>query len=98
MEKKQLINEQQCEIRDKIATKKDKDLKELKKNLDELDIIDRDFQIRELKIAQHHQKIAERDKEIFNIYNSPAQITHSKFEVNKNNHIGELNNILLMKD
>lgn len=46
-------------------------MNEFKKNLDELDIIDRDFQIRELKLAQHHQKIAERDQKIFQIYNSP---------------------------
>lgn len=73
-------------------------MNEFKKNLDELDIIDRDFQIRELKLAQHHQKIAERDQKIFQIYNSPQQITFSKYEVNKNLHVGELNDALNRKE
>ena len=71
---------------------------ELNRTLDELDKTDRDFQIRDLKIAQHHQKIAERDEKIFQIYNSPHQITHSKFEVNKNIHVGELNDALDRKE
>ena len=73
-------------------------MNEFKKNLDELDIIDRDFQIRELKLAQHHQKIAERDQKIVQIYNSPQQITFSKYEVNKNLHVGELNDALNRKE
>lgn len=63
-----------------------------------MNLIDRDFQIRELKLAQHHQKIAERDSQIFQIYNSPQQITFTKYEVNKNIHVGELNEALKRKE
>ena len=63
----------------------------MRSSLDEVEKVDLQFQIRELKLAQHHQKIADRDRKIFSIYNSPDQITHSKFEVRKNNHVGELN-------
>ena len=92
--KKMILRNQQEEIREKINQKKEQDLVELKRGLNEMERTDRDFQIRELKLAQHHQKIAERDQKIFQIYNSPEQITYTKFEVNKNAHVGELNDAL----
>lgn len=49
-------------------------------------------------MAQHHQKIADRDQKIFNIYNSPQHITHTKFEINKNTHVDELNDALFKKE
>ena len=65
------LRNQQEEIREKINQKKEQDMVELQRGLNEMDRTDRDFQIRELKLAQHHQKIAERDSKIFQIYNSP---------------------------
>ena len=43
MDKKDLIRNQQEEIRQKIAYKKEKDMYELNRTLDELDKTDRDF-------------------------------------------------------
>ena len=54
-----------------MAKKREQDLIEMRSSLDEVEKVDLNFQIRELKLAQHHQKIAERDRKIFTIYNSP---------------------------
>ena len=49
--KKLYMRDQQEEIRDKIMLKKEMDMVELKRGLNEMDKTDRDFQIRELKLA-----------------------------------------------
>ena len=39
---------------------------------------------RDQDLAAHHRRIAERDAEIFEIFNRPEQITQAKLEMHKN--------------
>jgi len=53
---------------------------------------------RDFDIAEHHRRIAERDQQIYDIYNSPKQITHTKLEMHKTQHVNELNQAMGDKD
>lgn len=59
---------------------------------------DLDYKTREKNIADHHQKIKDRDDKIFSIYSQPNQITFSKQEYLKNVHANVLNDALLKKE
>jgi hypothetical protein len=60
--------------------------------------VDWTFEERERRLAEYHQMIAERDKQIFERFNSPTYITHSKQEVFKTQHVDDLNKSLIQKD
>ena len=53
-QKQAMILNQQEEIQNKIQRKKENDIQEMRSSLDEIEKTDLSFQIRELKLAQHH--------------------------------------------
>ena len=49
----------------------------------DFDHLEKVYMKRDFDMAEHHRKIAERDKQIQDIYQSPKQITFSKYEMRK---------------
>ena len=53
---------------------------------------------RDRDLANHHKRIADRDAEIFNIFNRPEQITQAKLEMHRTQHINDLSDAMNKKE
>lgn len=53
---------------------------------------------RDFDVAEHHRRIAERDKQIYDTFASPEQVTMSKHEMHKTAHINSLSDVLLNRE
>lgn len=53
---------------------------------------------RDYMIAEHHRKIAERDKEIFDKFSKPEQVTQAKLEMHRTQHIHQLSAAMSAKE
>lgn len=53
---------------------------------------------RDRDLAEHHKRIADRDADIFNIFNRPEQLTQTKLEMHRTQHINDLSNAMNKKE
>jgi hypothetical protein len=93
-----LLHAQTQQIQENRIKKQHAEIKEKTKFDAEERHLDMVAKKRDSDIADHHRRIAQRDAEIFNIYNRPEQITQLKLEMHKNQHVRDLTEAMEKKE